>query len=121
MANFFWVPYYDKTWDDYLGVGDGVNGNAKLLPSSNGGYFRNTMVKGDWKDLANGDNLQIGAHGRKYTTRNVSWECAAGQITWTPEEMAKVLEGFVGEKKIHHELLACFGANGLGLADSFGE
>ena len=42
-------------------------------------------------------------------------------MTWTPAQMADVLQGFLGDKRIHYELLACFGANSWGLASSFAE
>ena len=124
MANYFWLPYYDKTWDGFLSSKTGVRYNAKILPLSNGDSIPpghvNLWQPGSWKDIANGDYLQIATHGRKYTTRSVAWACPAGIITWTAEQMAYVIEGFVGPRTIKYELLACFGANGWGLAESFG-
>lgn len=121
MANFFWLPYYDKTWDTYLNLRTGVNPSAKILPYSNGGHGYSGFTNGNWAALAAGDHLQIATHGRKYSTQNVAWACPAGMITWTPQQMANVLQGFVGAKSINYELLACFGANSWGFASSFAE
>ena len=126
MANYFWLPYYDETWFNYLNNRTGVNEGAKLLPFANSstmtrGVLGQRFAAGEWAQMVEEDHIQIATHGRKYTTDTVAWDCKGGLIAWTPDQMADVLQGFLGSKRIHYDLLACFGANSWGLAASFGE
>ena len=121
MANYFWLPYYDETWFNYLQQRTGVNAGAKILPFSNLGRKYTGMGNGEWDEIQDGDHLQIATHGRKYTTETVAWDCAGGLVAWTSDQMAHVLRGFVKWKRVNFELLACFGANSWGRAASFGE
>jgi hypothetical protein len=124
MAHFFWLPYYDKSWFNYLNNGTGVNPNAKVLPFMGGGYGNLTLhrLPGLWPELRDDDHLQIATHGRKYTTDNVGWVDKDGKMMlWTPDDMASNFHFYLGSKRIHYKLLACFGANSWGLAASFGE
>ena len=127
MANYFWLPYYDETWFSFFTHRTGVNEGAKLLPFANGSTITRGVLgqggwkKGEWDEIRDGDHLQIATHGRKYTTETVAWDCAGGLVAWTSDQMAHVLRGFVKWKRVHFELLACFGANSWGRAASFGE
>ncbi len=121
MANYFWLPYYDETWFSFLNNRTGVNAGAKILPFSNLGRRYTGMPNGEWDEFQDDDHLQIATHGRKYTTETVAWDCAGGLIAWTSDQMAHVLRGFVKSRRVHFELLACFGANSWGNAASFGE
>ena len=121
MANFFWLPYYDKTWAGFLSLKKGVNIGSKILPYSNGGNSYSGFPIGKWSEVKDGDFLQIATHGRVSTTGTVAWGCPSGVIFWTAKDMAHVLEGFCGDKTIHYELLACYGANALYFSSSFAE
>jgi hypothetical protein len=138
VANYFWLPYYDEEWYTFLTLMAGVRDGALVLPFANGESAANFKLvnpdrnskfdpktvsnsAGAWSAMRNGDYLQIAAHGRKFSTTGVTWKVGSGTVTWTPQQMAFVLQGFLQGKSIHYELLACFGANNWGFSTSFGE